>query len=55
LLTPTAVVLIRNFRTSMAYNGAKRRLCKAAIGFDDAGYADDEQAYTESSEIMAGA
>jgi cation transport ATPase len=54
-LTPTAVVLICNIGTSMAYNGARRWLCKAAIGFDDAGYADDERAHTESSEITAGA
>jgi cation transport ATPase len=36
-LTPTSVVLISNFGTSMAYNGAKRSLRKAAIGFNDAG------------------
>jgi hypothetical protein len=54
-LTPTAVVLISNFGTSMAYNGAKRSLRTAAIRFDDAGNADDERAGTESSGIMAGA
>ena len=48
-LTPTAVVLISNFGTSMAYNGAKRSLHKAAICFDDAGYADDDRAHSESS------
>ena len=54
-LTPAAVVLISNFGTSMAYNGAKRSLRKAAIGFDDAGYADEERARTESPGMMAGA
>ena len=54
-LTPTAVVLISNFGTSMAYDGAKRSLRKAAIRFDDAGHAGDERAHTESSMIMAGA
>jgi hypothetical protein len=53
-LTPAAVVLISNFGTSMAYNGAKRSLRKAAIGFD-AGYADEERARTESPGMMAGA
>jgi hypothetical protein len=54
-LTPMAVVLISNFGTSMAYNGAKRSLRKAAIRFDNAGYADDERAYSESSGNMASA
>jgi hypothetical protein len=54
-LTPMAVVLISNFGTSMAYNGAKRSLRKAAIRFDNAGNADDERARTESLGIMAGA
>jgi hypothetical protein len=54
-LTPAAVVLISNFGTSMAYNGAKRSLRKAAIGFDDAGYADEERARTESPGMMTGA
>jgi hypothetical protein len=45
-LTPTAVVLISNFGTSMAYNGAKRSLRKAAIRFNGAGCAGDERAHT---------
>ena len=54
-LTPTAVVLISNFGTSMAYNGAKRSLRKASIRFDDAEYTNDERAQAESSGIMPGA
>jgi len=48
-------MLISNFGASMAYNGAKWSLRKAAIRFDDAGYAGDERAHTEGSGIMAGA
>jgi hypothetical protein len=48
-LTPTAVVLISNFGTSMAYNGANGWLRKAVIRFDDAGYADDERAHEGTS------
>jgi hypothetical protein len=54
-LTPTAVVLISNFGTSIAYNGAKRSLRKATLRFNDPGCADDERAHTESSGIMASA
>ena len=54
-LTPTAVVLISNFGTSMAYNGAKRSLRNAAIRFNGAGYAGDERTHIETSMIMAGA
>jgi cation transport ATPase len=53
--TPMAAVLLSNFGTSLAYNGAKRALCKAAVmRFDDAWYADDERAHTECVEIRAG-
>jgi len=54
-LTPTAVVLISNFGTSMAYNGAKRRLRGAAVTrLDDAWDADDDpvpgQSFVPSTE-----
>ena len=52
-VTPISVILISNFSTSMAYNAAKRALRKAVTRFDDAGYAADERAHTESSGIMA--
>jgi len=53
--TPMAAVLLSNFGTSMAYNGAKRPLREAPVmRLDDACYADDEPAHTELAEIRTG-
>jgi cation transport ATPase len=60
--TPMAAVFLSNFGTSLAYNGAKRALRKAAaMQLDDAWYADDEptpgQSFvpsTERAEIITG-
>lgn len=53
--TPMAAVLLSNLGTSLAYNGAKRALCKAVVTrLDDAWHADDERAHTERAEIRTG-
>jgi cation transport ATPase len=58
--TPMAAVLLSNLGTSLAYNGAKRRLREAAVmRLDDAWYADDEPGRsfvpnTERAEIRTG-
>jgi len=53
--TPMAAVLLSNFGTSLAYNGAKRALRKAVVmRLDDARHADDERAHTDLAEIRTG-
>ena len=53
--TPMAAVLLSNFGTSLAYNGAKRALRKAVVTrLDDARHAADERAHTELAEIRTG-
>ena len=53
--TPMAAVLLSNFGTSLAYNGAKRALRKAAVmRSDDAWYAHGERAHTGRAEIRTG-
>jgi len=53
--TPMAAVLLSNFGTSLAYNGAKRALREAEpMRLDDACYADDERTCPQRVGIGAG-
>jgi hypothetical protein len=52
--TPMAAVLLSNFGTSLAYNGAKRALREVApMRLDDDWYADDERMRPQRAGIGA--
>jgi hypothetical protein len=52
--TPMAAVLLSNFGTSLAYNGAKRALREAEpMRLDDAWYADDERTRPQRAGLVA--